>query len=154
MHTFEMLAEKVFSVEDGFPVGAQIIVAVPVGYLEMLAVYVTLPLVFAAKCLLAAREVEYTEEWSEMLLVHVFFKVGGVIKHFPGVVPAHFSLLGLFTGAPAPGLLPTPGFPGFLALPGACGKRFHHTWGAFTPAALVCLQLQRPGRRILSGALR
>jgi len=38
----------------------------------MLAVYVTLPLVFAAECLLAAREVEYTEEWSKVLLVHVF----------------------------------------------------------------------------------
>lgn len=31
MHTFEVLTEKVFSVEDGLPVGAQSIVAMPVG---------------------------------------------------------------------------------------------------------------------------
>ena len=37
----------------------------------MLTVYVTLPLVFAAKCLVAAREVEYAKERSEVLLVHL-----------------------------------------------------------------------------------
>lgn len=54
-----------------------------------------------------------------------------------------------------PGVL-TSGFLGFLALAGICGKRFHHAWGAFILAAFVCLQLQiqRRGRRILSGALR
>jgi len=31
VHTFEVLTEKVFSVEDGLPVGAQSIVAMPVG---------------------------------------------------------------------------------------------------------------------------